>query len=463
MTTFMNPLIFLSTGLQMRVLHVSAALVFTLLFVRDVSAQTRTLTLEDAISIAVENNRDLEVSRLEMDKAEYQVNEAYGTALPNISANGTYSRMLKKPVFFLPKKFFDSNAGDGVTAIEVGSDNSYNFGFEATQILFNAAVFTGVGTAKIYQAASRHLYDDSYNRTVTGVKKAFQGVLLAREVLLLMRASLKNAEDNLHNVEVMQKQGIVSEYDFIRAQVQTDNIRPRVIEAERTVVLATNGLKLLLSLPPDHEIEIQGKLELVPVEDVMVSQAEALVVENNAGLRALEDQSRVNEKIATIYRSESLPTLAAFGNYSWQAQNDALSRISTNDFIATSQVGLSLSINLFNGLQTNARVNQAEIDYRKSREQFSAAKDGMVTSAQNIRFRLDEAQRRIESQTRTVEQAEKGYKIAVTRYQTGVGTQLEVNDADLALLQARVNRVQAVYDYSVAKADLEQLLSIHHP
>jgi outer membrane protein TolC len=445
----------------MRVLHVTAALVFSFLFVQDISAQSRILTLEDAITIAVENNRDLEVSRLEMDKADYQVSEAVGTALPNISASGNYSRMLKKPVFFLPKKFVDPDAGEGVMAIEVGSDNSFNFGFEATQILFNAAVFTGVGTAKIYQSASRYLFKDTFNRTVTGVKKAFQGVLLAREVHLLMQASLKNAEDNLRNVEVMLKQGLVSEYDFIRAQVQTDNIRPRVIEAERTVVLATNGLKMLLSLPPEQEIDFQGKLELVPVEDVMVEKAEELVVEKNAGLHALEEQSRVNEKIATIYRSESLPTLAAYGNYSWQAQNDALSRISTNDFIATSQVGLSLSINLFNGLQTTSRVNQAEIDYRQSREQFSAAKDGLVTNAQNIRYRLDEARRRIESQTRTVEQAEKGYKIAVTRYQTGSGTQLEVNDADLALLQARVNRVQAVYDYSVAKADLEQLLSVN--
>ncbi len=442
----------------------AAAAMLTLgILAPDLTAQTKILTLDDAISIAVEHNRDLEMSRLEMDKADYQVSEAYGTAMPNISAAGTYSRMLKKPVFFLPKKFIDPDAGEGVTAVEIGSDNSYSFGFEATQVLFNAAVITGVGTARIYQDASRHLYRDKYNQTVTDVKKAFQGVLLAREVLTLMKASLKNAEDNLHNVEVLQQQGIVSDYDLIRAQVQADNIRPRVIETERTVVLATNGLKMLLSLPPEQDIDVKGKLEFIPADDVMIVSAQELVVEKNAALRALEDQSRVNEKIATIYRSESLPTLAAFGNYSWQAQNDALGKISTNDFISTSQVGLSLSINLFNGFQTNSRVNQAEIDFRKSQEQFGAARDGMITNAQNIRYRLDEAQRRIASQTRTVEQAEKGYSIAVTRYQTGSGTQLEVNDADLALLQARVNRVQAVYDYALAKADLEQLLSIHQP
>ena len=447
----------------MRVTLAAALAALLLIGGLPLSAQPRTITLDDAIGIAIENNRDLEMSRLEMDKADYQVSEAVGTALPNINASGMYSRMLKKPVFFLPKRFMDPNAGEGVVPIEVGSDNSYSFGFEATQVLFNAAVFTGVGTAKIYQDASRHLYRDTYNRTVSDVKKAFHGVLLAEEVRSLMNASLKNAEDNLRNVRVMREQGIVSEYDFIRAQVQTDNIRPRVIEAERNVALATNGLKLLLSIPPQEEIDVKGTLAFAPVDDALIAQAEQLVVEKNAALRALEDQAKVNDKIATIYRSESLPTLAAFGSYSWQAQNDMLGKISTNDFIATSQVGLSLSINLFNGLQTSSRVGQAEVDYRQSMEQFTAARDGMVTNAQNIRYRLDEARRRIESQTRTVEQAEKGYTIAVTRYQSGSGTQLEVNDADLALLQARVNRVQAMNDYLTATADLEQLLSLHQP
>lgn len=433
------------------------------LFVVSATAQPRVLRLEDAISLAVDNNRQLEMSRLEMNKADYQVSEAFGTALPTVSAAGTYTRMLKKPVFFLPARFMDPNAGDGVIPVEVGSDNSYNFGFEASQVLFNAAVFTGVGTARIYRDASRHMYQETYNQTVTDVTKAFYGVLLSQDVLTLMQASMQNAEDNLRNVEVMHEQGIVSEYDLIRARVQTDNVRPRVIEAERTVTLARNGLKLMLSMDPKEELEVIGTLDFVPAEDVMIAQAENLVVDKNAALKALEKQSDVNEKLVTIYKSESLPTLTAFGNYRWLAENDHLGRISMSDFVSTSAVGVQLSLNLFNGLQTTARVNQAEVDFMKSREQFNATRDALVTDAQNIRFRLEEAQRRISSQTRTVEQAEKGYSIATTRYQSGAGTQLEVNDADLALLQARVNRIQAVYDYAVAKADLEHLLSIHHP
>lgn len=424
-------------------------------------AQNRVLTLDDAVRIAVENNRELIMARLEMDKADYLVNEAYGTALPNLSASGTYTRALKKPVFFLPD--FQNPGSGRIIPIEIGSDNSYQFGFTATQILFNAAVFTGVGTARIYREASKHLYNEAYNKTVTETKQAFYGVLFARDVHRMIQASLENAERNLENVQLLFDQGIVSEYDLIRARVQTDNIRPSVIEAERNVLLVMNGLKLILGLSPTESIDPRGELDSIPNDDGLLDNAARLVVERNASLRALEEQTRVNEQLITIYRTESLPTLAAFGDYQWQAQNEHLGNLSTNDFVRSSQIGLALSLNIFNGMQTTARVDQARVEHMKSQQQLGATRDALTTNIENIRYRLEEARRRIDSQSMTVEQAEKGYAIATTRYQSGAGTQLEINDADLALMRARVNRVQAVYDYLVAKADLEYMLSVHHP
>jgi len=424
-------------------------------------AQNRVLTLDDAVRIAVENNRELIMARLEMDKADYLVNEAYGTALPNLSASGTYTRALKKPVFFLPD--FQNPGSGRIIPIEIGSDNSYQFGFTATQILFNAAVFTGVGTARIYREASKHLYNEAYNKTVTETKQAFYGVLFARDVHRMIQASLENAERNLENVRLLFDQGIVSEYDLIRARVQTDNIRPSVIEAERNVLLVMNGLKLILGLSPTESIDPRGELDSIPNDDGLLDNAARLVVERNASLRALEEQTRVNEQLITIYRTESLPTLAAFGDYQWQAQNEHLGNLSTNDFVRSSQIGLALSLNIFNGMQTTARVDQARVEHMKSQQQLGATRDALTTNIENIRYRLEEARRRIDSQSMTVEQAEKGYAIATTRYQSGAGTQLEINDADLALMRARVNRVQAVYDYLVAKADLEYMLSVHHP
>ena len=195
----------------------------------------------------------------------------------------------------------------------------------------------------------------------------------------------------------------------------------------------------------------------------MLRLAEETLLENNASIQALKFQADVNEQMVSIYKAEYLPTLAAFGTYDWQAQNNQISSISGNDFVSSSMIGLSLSLNLFNGFQTTSRVDQAQVDLRKSEELLQGTKDFLQTRIQNIRYRLQESRRRIESQTRTVEQAQKGYEIAVTRYSSGSGTQLEVNDADFALANARVNRVQAIFDYNIAKTDLEELLSLRTP
>ncbi|MBX7152604.1 TolC family protein, partial [bacterium] len=361
-------------------------------------------------------------------------------------------------VFFLPD--FDNPSSGEVTPIEIGSDNSIAVGFTATQILFNSAVFTGVGTARIYQKSSRELYRAEYNRTVSNVKKAFYQVLLSQQIYETTKASMSNTEENFRNVKILNQQGIVSDYDLIRAEVQVENIRPRVIEAEQNVLVVTNALKILLGIDADTNVQVKGDLTLQEVDSTLLNAQTA--VENNANLHALQYQKQVNREIASIRRSEFLPTISAFGNYQWQAQKNTFD-FRQKDFVGTSQVGLSLSINLFNGFQTSARVYQAKIDELKVEQQVRYTRESIKTTLQSIALRLEEAYKRVMSQGRTVELAEKSYKIANTRYKTGSGTQLEVNDADLALLQARLNRIQAVYDYMITRVDLEEILSYHNP
>jgi outer membrane protein TolC len=436
---------------------------FALLGSTQAAAQPRTLTLEQAVQIAVRNNRQLAVARLEMDKADARVREAVGTALPSVSGSASYARAIKKSVFFLPEEFltgFHGALSGRVVALEVGADNSMQMELSATQILYNQMVFTGVGASRIYQDASRELYRNTYNGTVASVRRAYYGAQFARSMHAVVGMALKNAEDNLATIRILNRQGLVSDYDFIRAEVQVDNARPSVIEAERNVVLAANGLKMLLGMSPDSAVEPAGELQWEPEDSARLADAETAALARNAGLRALEFQGRVSDAMVSLYRAESYPTLAAFGNYTWQAQSNSFQNV---PFARSAMIGLNLSINLFNGLQSRARVSQAQIESMQAQEQLRAARDGIVTQVQNVRLKLQESRRRIESLGRTVAQAEKGYGIAQTRYSSGSGTLLEINDADLALQRAHANRLQAIFDYNVAQAELDELLSAEEP
>lgn len=413
---------------------------------------TRTLTLEEAVRTAVDHNTELKIARLDVDKSGQQVRQAWGYAMPTVNFDALYTRSLKIPVFFLQQ--------DGQTvAIKLGADNAVQAGFSATQVLFNSTVFIGVGTAAVWEKASRENYRAVYNRTVGNTHRAFYAVLLAKQVLDVTVASMKNAEDNFQNVRVLNEQGIVSDYDRIRAEVQVENLRPAVIEAEKNVEVALNTLKIALGLDARELIEVSGSLEFQPVDS---SRLDESLIRSNATVQMLEHQAEISDKVMSVMRSEYLPTLAAFGNYQWQASKNSLS-MSSRDFISSSQVGLSLSINLFNGFQTTSKVDQARADKRKTEAQISTLKETLKTQIQTTGLRLREAERRIRSQQRTVELAEKTYRIATTRYHTGSGTQLEVNDADVALLRARLNRVQAIFDYRMALTDLDEITSSHKP
>ncbi len=415
----------------------------------------RVITLEQAVTIAVEKNKDLNTALLEVDKADARVSEAWGYAMPSVDLSANYTRSLERPVFFLPD--FSDPGSNKTVPVKIGTEHSWGMTLSARQTIFNSTVIIGVGAAKVYSDVARELYRSKKLETISNVRKAFYAVLLASEARDLMRANLKNAEENLGNVRTMSKQGLVSEYDELRATVGVENLRPEVIRAENGYALAIDALKSTMGIDASEEIVVEGTLQFQRVPEDRVVTAVDQVKETNSGLKALRMQIDVNQAFLNVERSNYLPMVSAFGNLQYQAAKNTLN-ISTNDFFRSSQVGLSLSFSLFQGFQTNARVDQAKVDVRKTEEQVANLENNLRTAAHSLVLQLRQSQQRIEAQAKTVEQAERGYRIATTRFLSGAGTQLEVNDAQLALTQAKVNRIQAVYDYLVASADFDRTL-----
>lgn len=425
------------------------------------------LSLQDAVRLAMKRNPDLTSARLEVKRSDARVLEAWGNALPTVDLSGQYVHMIDKPVTFFPDVFLYSfmKAIDSTTPKPTGQLVPVSFapGFSASatlnvrQILFNGAVFIGVGAANIYSRLARDLYQAKQVETVTKVRKAYYGALLAHEALDLMRSSLQNAEGNLRNVRVMLKQGIVSEYDELRASVGVENVRPMVIQSETNFNLSLDNLRNTIGVTNKEEFVLTDSLAFQSIDDEILRRAETLVLELNPGLSAVKRQIELNGAVVNAERSNYLPTIAAFGSYQYQAAKNEFN-FSMNDFYKGSNVGLSLSLSLFQGFQTYARVEQAQLEERKSEEQRVSLERTLQTGLHSILGNLQQARKRVEAQGKTVEMAERGYKIVTTRFLNNAATQLEVNDAQLALTQARVNRVQAIYDYLVASADLDHLI-----
>lgn len=429
------------------------------------------MTVEYAVRLALQHNPDLRTAQLELEKAHKRVLEAWGNTMPSIEISSQYMHLIDKPVSYFPDyliyplyKIMDSTARfPKATGQLILLPGSMSPGFTAgatlnvRQILFNGAVFVGVGAATIYSHLAEDLYRAKRIETVTKVKKAYYQALLAREGAALMKSSLQNAEDNLKNVQLMRRQGIISEYDELRASVGVENLRPMVIQSENGYSLALDALRNAVGLASEATISLLDSLEFHPVDPVIISEAENIMKEGNPNLSAVKQQIELNGAMVSAERSNYLPTIAAFGSYQYSGIKNEFN-FSTNDFYKSSQVGLTFSLNLFQGLQTYARVAQAQMEERKSEEQLTAVERSLTTGVHSVQSNLEQAAKRLEAQEKTIQMAERGYHIVTTKFLNNSATQLEVNDAQLALTQAKVNRIQAVYDYVVAAADLDQLL-----
>ncbi|ROL55977.1 TolC family protein [Bacteroidetes/Chlorobi group bacterium MS-B_bin-24] len=432
------------------------------------------LTLEKSIKIGVENNKDLAYQKLEIEKAEQAVKEAKGHAYPTIDFNSSFYHYIQKPILFFPDfQAFINNATYGILFKEhlVPPDNSkflpmgltkqsffLNNQFEnkiqLTQILFNSTVFRGIGASKTYLEISKYNYQSTLCNLVANIKKAFYGCILLKNLKEIYQESLANAEENLATVKSLYNQGLISEFDLMQAEVQVENLKPLVENANNSYKNALNNLKLLLNLPMDTSIEITGELAMKETTIPEQSELIKLVSENNLQLKTLEYKKKVDIEMVELYRSEYYPSLVAFANYSFAGQSD---KLNFNTY-SQSLIGIQLSINLFNGFQTKSRVQQSTINYKQTEEQIQQLRQFLTKQILERVDDLEKARKQILAQEKNIRLAEKAYQIAQTKYKNGTAIQLEVKNAENELRQAKLNYQQALFEYISAQIDIDNIL-----
>jgi outer membrane protein TolC len=411
-----------------------------------------TLTMDDAIKLALEKNSELKIAQLEVEKSEQKLREARSGLFPKFDLSGQYQRYINKPVIFLPP---GSPLG---STLEIGSDNSYLAAAQLSLPLFALPLYEGIALASEAVDIAQKNYMNVKNKIVGDVKKSFLAVILTRETKDVMQQSLKNAEDNFENIKRLNAAGTLSDYDVLRAEVQVENLKPVVLQMENNYKLSLEALKVTIGLDANQSIDVIGEMEFdesykLPTEDEVIAE----LLQNNPQLAILEKQVQLNDRNVSLEQAAYFPSLAGFGNYQYQTQANDF-KFSDYRWVKTFVLGVQLQIPVFNGFKTQSRVNQAEIGLNQAIEQKRNLTEAIKTQALSVLYRVQQAFIRVKSQSKTVNTAKEGYEIAKRRLENNVGTQLEVNDAELALRQAKLNRLQAIYDFKVAEADLETVL-----
>jgi len=447
-------------------------------------AQEESYPLRRAIQVALANSRTLADAEYGLAIAKQQVREAWAEAMPSISGSMSYSRNLLVQEIFLPAEFFGGQPGD-VQTVRVGSDNSWQLGLTFNQKLFEYSVFVGVGAASQFRDLESERVRGTTQQVVTTVRQAYFTALLSEAQLRLLEQSVARVRATLEETRALNRSGFASDYDVLRLEVEFANISANLQRARNAVTAAGRTLLVEMGLSADLPVALEGVLETLDPDSLSANTDANVEVLLLAGVPGVLEES-VDNLMATAMRrrtdlvqlrsailleqarrqvevAEFLPRLSLFSNYSFLAQEDGSPTFfGENEFQRTSAAaaGIQVEIPIFQGFRRSARMSQRTAAIRQNETRLALAEQDAVNQVRSLYEAVGEALQRARSQRRAVTQARRGFEIASAEYREGIGSQLQVTDAEEALRISDFNYATAIHDYLVARARLEMAIGL---
>ncbi|RKX19363.1 MAG: hypothetical protein DRP51_07550 [Candidatus Zixiibacteriota bacterium] len=405
------------------------------------------LTVEKVRQLALKNNRQLLSARKELDRSQAEIISARSGALPQLSLDGRYTRNLTTRKFFF---------GDEV--IPISKNNEFDLSLSLTQPLYiGGKVGSALKIAKIYREFSSEKVKEVEREIVYNAEAIFYGAILAESNLDVIKKAEQQLSYNLEIAEKYFSQGMISEYELLRARVEKLNIEPQLIFAESKVSLSRKRLKSFLGLSLEEKIALVT--DLTDTASVSLPKLDTLItlaVTGRPEIKQANLQKRGYEKAVRIARGNWLyPNIYANATYQiGGSSNDREFR--SNEKSDSWTASLLLNIPIFDGARTIGEVRKAKVDYYQAILAEQQLLDDIRLEVEQAYDNLFQTRKALEMQTETIAQAEEGKRIADLRYESGVGTQLEVLSAQSALTQARTQFIQTMHSYRLAKAALKK-------
>ena len=412
------------------------------------STDTLILTVENAVNIALNDNYSIKIADEDIKRVDYLEKENWYALLPSLNAGGQYTNNILKPVFFT-----DFAPGG---KMEVGFNNSFAVSAALELPLLSMSLYKNIQLSQIEMQSALESARSTKLDLIMQVKNTFYGIIVLEESNRVLSQSYKNALESAQNIADMYANGMASEYDKIRSEVATRNIVPALTQSQTSLKLAKMQLKVLLSIDVAIPIKALGSFAQFEDEIRNYQPDYSCDLGMNSDLRQLDIQTSKLNKSLQLIRSQRVPTIGLFGNYNIQMQSN---KFTVNEpWANAASVGLSVSIPIFNKMSIYMKAKQTKVGIQQMEYQKNLATQSLIVSVNNSVNQMAVAKIQLESDKEAVAQAQKGYEIAKVRYNTGIGTVLELNDSEVALTTSQMNLNQTLYNFLQAKNQMEKVL-----
>ena len=420
------------------------------------SAQNpKSFSLDEAISYALGNSLSIKNAQIGIADANEQIKENKAIGLPTISANLGYNYYFKLPVSLVPAEFFGGQAGE-FSKLAFGTKNNISAGIEAQTLLFDWSYLTGLKAARAYRDYSEEERTLTEVEVKNQVRSAYMPSLIIEESKKTLAKNIDNVKQLRHETSEMYKAGFVEQLDVDRLDLTIANLETELSNLDRQTQLIYNALKLVMNYPMDQGITVSDNLDKLLIEASQEDLDGKINYTARPEYRVAERGKSLNLLNIEYMKSTYYPNLSGFASYTQQGQSDDF--FNNNIWTDVGIVGLKASIPIYSGGGKKAKLHRAQLDLAKTENNIRSLERGIWLEIGNARIAYTNAKVRVAEQQKNLALAQRIYDTTQIKYKEGVGSSLEISQAEQALFQSQQNVIQARYELLLAKVDLDQAL-----
>jgi outer membrane protein len=435
---------------------------------RSAATDTVRLTLDQAVQLGLRQSDEIGLAAAQVDVADAQLANARANVLPQLRFNGGYTHV------------YQSARGQAVGAL-FNQPNTYTFNTNLSQTLFQGGRLVSAMRAGSDMRQAAREDEREQRATVTmQVQRAYLQALFASRIAELQEGNLTLASNRVAQIEQLQAAGQAARYDVLRARVERANLEPLAIQARNDYELALLDLKRILNVRIDQPIALVSQIDPAAAAALLATMDDSTTVADRAAIRSAELNVSARRLGITIARADYWPTLSVAFQTGYSAfppigygiprtrgaltaedcpPGSAAGRLCQNGgFFSDRQLGVNLSFPLFDGFRIKSNVELAQAQARVAELQLQQTRETVALDVARARAELRRSRAAYAARQQNSAEAREAFQLASLRFTRGLSTQLEVSDAQLALLTAQSTEARATYDLFLASADLARAL-----
>ena len=443
--------------IKMKICTLLIVISVMVLNVKAQKANSNTFSLQQAIDYAYQNSPNYLNAQNDVLMAKYKRKEVLGMAMPQITASVDMKNFLEIPSSVVPGQFFGGPEGS-YAAVKFGTTFQTQPSVSASLLVFSADYLIGLKATKEYISLMNINVSRSKIDLVSQVSKAYYSVLVNKERIKLLDVNIIKLEKLLNDTKAFNKQGFVEQIDVDRLEVAFNNLITEKQKIERLVSLSENVLKFQIGYTGSDNLAFTDSLSISDKTEISVSKID---VSKRSEYQLLEVQQRLNTINVKRLKFGYLPTLVAYGNLASNGFGNDLKYVGyINKYYQTRLIGATLSLNVFDGLQRHYKIQQAKLDFKKGENNLKNLQLAIELETASSAVNYNNAISSLQIQKRNLDLAKNIYSVAQKKYEQGVGSNLEVINAQASLKESETNYFNAIYDMLVYKIDYQKAIGV---